>query len=146
MSYNRVILVGNLTRDPELSYTPSKVAICKFSIAVNRKWKDRDGNAQEEVSYVDLTAFNRTAEVIAEHMTKGRQILAEGRLKQDRWADKDGKNRNKIGVVVDSFQFVGGREEESDQGHRRPRTSETQPRNEEKPPPDVPYPGDDIPF
>ena len=81
-NYNRVILAGNLTRDPQLSYTPSNTPICKFGMAINRRWRDQQGNMQEETCFVDCTAFGRTAETINQYMSKGRPILVEGRLDQ----------------------------------------------------------------
>ncbi|MFQ5461571.1 MAG: single-stranded DNA-binding protein [Phycisphaerae bacterium] len=101
-SYNRIILMGNLTRDPELSYTPSNVAICKFGLATNHKWKDH-----EEVCFVDCVAFGRSGETINQYMSKGRPILLEGRLKLDRWTSPEGDKRSKHEVVVDKFSFVG---------------------------------------
>lgn len=105
--FNKVILAGNLTRDPEMRYTPSGTAICKFGLAVNRKWKDQSGQAKEEVTFIDVDSFGRTAEVIGEHLKKGRPILLEGRLKLDQWDDKQsGQKRPKLGVVLESFTFL----------------------------------------
>jgi single-strand DNA-binding protein len=109
-SYNRVILMGNLTRDPKLSYLPSNMAVCEFGIATNRRFRDRDGNQKEEVCFVDCSAFGKSAEVINQYMTKGRSMLVEGRLKLDQWTGQDGTKRSKLRVVVDNFTFVGGRE------------------------------------
>ncbi|GMU23134.1 MAG: hypothetical protein AMXMBFR13_32170 [Phycisphaerae bacterium] len=159
-SYNRVILAGNLTRDPELSYLPSNTAVCKFGLAVNRRYRDRDGNQKEEVCYVDLTAFGRTGEVINQYMSKGRQILVEGRLQYRQWQDKEGKNRSKLDVVVESFTFLGSgpggtgggpREGGPPAAARAPgrAPAAAAPVHDDEPPPmeDVP-PGDegDIPF
>jgi single-strand DNA-binding protein len=139
-SFNRVILAGNLVRDPQLAYTPNNTAACEFSVAVNRRWRDRDGNNKEEVSYVDMTAYGRTGETINQYMGKGRPILVEGRLRQRRWTDKEGQNRSKLDVVVENFSFIdsgsgrgGGRSTADDPG----------------PPPadDAPPSGDaDVPF
>jgi single-strand DNA-binding protein len=107
-NFNRVILAGNLTRDPQLSYTPNNTAVCEFGMAVNRRWRDRDGNQQEEVCFVDLNAFGRPGEVINQYMRKGRPILIEGRLRLRQWTNKEGQNRSKLDVVVDNFSFVGG--------------------------------------
>jgi single-strand DNA-binding protein len=106
-SFNRVILAGNLTRDPELSYLPSGTPVCKFGLAVNRRYRDKDGNPKEEVCYVDLTAFGRQGETINQYMTKGQAILIEGRLSYRQWTDKEGKNRSKLDVVVEGFTFLG---------------------------------------
>ena len=107
-SFNRVILAGNLTRDPELSYLPNNTAVCKFGLATTRKYRDRDGNPKEDTCFVDLTAFGRQGEVINQYMTKGRSILVEGRLNFRQWTDQEGKNRNKLSVVVENFTFLGG--------------------------------------
>lgn len=109
-SYNKVLLMGNLTRDPELRVTPSGLSICKFSIAVNRVYTV-EGERKEEVTFIDLDAFGKTAETISKYMSKGRPIFVEGRLKLDQWDDKTtGEKRSRLGVVVDNFQFLGSRE------------------------------------
>jgi single-strand DNA-binding protein len=107
-SYNRVVLVGNLTRDPQLSYTPANTAVCKFGIATNRAWKDRDGNTREEVCFIDCTVFGRPAETFNQYMGKGRQVLVEGRLHLDQWTTPEGQKRSKHEVVVENFTFLGG--------------------------------------
>lgn len=116
--FNKVILAGNLTRDPELRYTPSGTAIAKFGLAVNRKWKDTQTNEmKEEVTFVDIDAFGRQAETIGQYLKKGRPILLEGRLKLDQWEDKQTQQkRSRLGVVLESFQFLdsGAREGGSD--------------------------------
>jgi single-strand DNA-binding protein len=109
-SFNKVILMGNLTRDPQLRYLPSNMAVCDFGVAVNRTWRDKDGNLKEEVCFVDVTAWARQAETINQSLRKGRPILIEGRLKLDQWTGQDGQKRSKLSVVVESFQFVGPRE------------------------------------
>lgn len=108
-NFNRVILLGNLTRDPELRYLPSNTAVCEFGVAVNRRWRDKDGNQQDEVCFVDVSAWGRQGETIHQYMTKGRQILIEGRLKYDTWTAQDGTKRSKLSVVVENFTFVGDR-------------------------------------
>ena len=111
-SYNKVILMGNLTRDPETRVTPSGMSICKIGLAVNRVTTTQDGNKKEEVTYVDCDAFGKQAETISRWMSKGKGILIEGRLRLDQWDDKaTGQPRSKLGVVVENFQFVGGRGE-----------------------------------
>jgi single-strand DNA-binding protein len=105
-SFNRVILAGNLTRDPQLSYTPSNTAVCEFGMAMNRKWRDREGNQKDEVCFVDLSAYGRTAETINQYMRKGRAILVEGRLRYRQWTNKEGQNRSKLDVFVESFSFI----------------------------------------
>jgi len=109
-SFNKVILLGNLTRDPELRYTPQGAAVCEFALALNYVYTNKQtGKKVEEVSFIDLVAWGKTGETIAEYMKKGRQILVEGRLKQDRWESQDGKKMSKVRVTVESFQFVGSR-------------------------------------
>src|SRR3954468_20815278 len=110
-SYNRVLLLGNLTRDPALKYTPSQMAVCEFGVACNRKFRTAQGEDREEVTFVDVTAWGKQAEVINQYMTKGKPIFIEGRLKYDQWEDKQGGGkRSKLTVVVENFQFVGGRD------------------------------------
>lgn len=106
-SYNRITLVGNLTRDPQLSYTSSNMPVCKFGIATNERWKDRDGNNREETCFVDCTLFGRTAETFNQYMGKGRQVLIEGRLRLDQWTSPEGDKRSKHEVIVDRFVFLG---------------------------------------
>lgn len=106
-NFNKIILLGNLTRDPELRYTPKGLAIVKLGMAINRTWKDETGAAKEEVTFVDVDAFGRQAEVIAQYMRKGRPLFVEGRLRMDTWDDKQtGQKRSKMNVVLESFQFV----------------------------------------
>jgi len=110
-SFNQVILIGNLTRDPEMRVTPKGTALCKFGLAVNRSYKDESGNVREEVNFFDIDAWGKQAEVIAKFMTKGRPIFIQGRLKQDTWDDKTtGQKRSKVSVVLENFQFIGSRE------------------------------------
>ena len=140
-SYNRIILVGNLTRDPELSYTPSNVAVCKFGMATNHKRKDKEGNMKEEVCFVDCVAFGRSGETFKQYMSKGRSVLVEGRLKLDQWTDKEGGKRSKHEVVVDNFTFLGNRGD-SGSGQSAPQTAAVAGSDNYAPPP-----GDDgIPF
>ncbi len=110
-SFNKVILMGNLTRDPELRVTPKGTAVCQIGVAVNQTYKDKDGNSREETTFVDVDVFGRQAEVIAKYMSKGRPILVEGRLKLDSWETKEGDKRSKLKVVLENFQFVGSRGE-----------------------------------
>ena len=103
---NRVMLMGNLTRDPELRYTPNNTAVCQIGMAINRRWKDQNGEQKEEVTFIDCEAWGRTGEVINQYLRKGRPIYLEGRLKLDQWQDKEGNNRSKLKVVVESFEFI----------------------------------------
>jgi len=106
-SYNRVILMGNLTRDPELRTLPnSETQVCDFALAINRRWKDADGDDHDEVVFVDCAAFGKTGQTIGENLTKGRPIHIEGRLKFEQWEQEDGQRRSKIRVVVEQFRFV----------------------------------------
>ncbi len=107
-NYNKVLLMGNITRDLELRHTPSNMAVLQIGLAVNRKWRDQNTNEmREEVTFVDCDAFGKTAETIVKFMSKGKPIFIEGRLKLDTWKDKtDGSNRSKLKVVVENFQFV----------------------------------------
>src|SRR5829696_6565374 len=107
-SFNKVLLMGNLTRDPQLKYLPSQTAVAEFGLACNRKFRTANGEDREEVTFVDITAFGKQAEVINQYMTKGKPIFIEGRLKLDQWEDKNGGGkRSKLTVVVDNFQFIG---------------------------------------
>jgi len=110
-SFNKVLLMGNLTRDPQLKYLPSQMAVVEFGIACNRKFRTANGEDREEVTFVDITSFGKQAEVINQYFTKGKPIFIEGRLKYDSWEDKQGGGkRHKLSVVVDNFQFIGGRD------------------------------------
>ena len=103
---NKVMLMGNLTRDPELRYTPNNTPVVNLGMAINDRWRNQQGEQQESTTFVDCEAFGRTAEVINQYMRKGRPIYLEGRLKLDQWQDKDGNNRSKLKVVVLGFQFI----------------------------------------
>ena len=106
-NFNKVILAGNLTRDPELRYTPKGTAVAKISLAINRTWKNEAGESKEEVTFVDVDAFGRQAEVISQYMKKGRPFLVEGRLKLDQWEDKNThQKQSKLKVVLESFSFI----------------------------------------
>ena len=104
--------MGNLTRDPEVRYTSSGTAIAKLGIAVNRYWSNKDGQKQEETTFVDVDAFGKQAETIGQYLKKGRPIMIEGRLKLDQWDDKQtGQKRSKLGVTLENFQFLDSRGE-----------------------------------
>ena len=171
-NFNRVMLMGNLTRDPQLKFTPSNMAVCEFGVACNRKYKTASGEDREEVTFVDVTAWGKQAEVINQYMNKGKPIFIEGRLKLDQWEDKQGGGkRSKLSVVVENFQFVGGRNDggggggggDSEEGGGRSynRAPQRQPQRQpqgsaapqqQKPAPEQPFgdepqfQGDDIPF
>jgi single-strand DNA-binding protein len=118
---NKCFLMGNLTRDPEVSYTPKGTAVAKFGMAINRAWTTEAGEKKEEVTFIDCEAWGRTAETLGQYLKKGRPIFIEARLKLDQWDDKEsGQKRSKLKVVVDSFQFIGapmGGGEKADQPH-----------------------------
>ncbi len=106
-SFNKVMLMGNLTRDVEIRHTPSNTAVGNFGLAVNRKYKTQSGEQREEVTFVDCEAWGRTAEVMAQYLGRGRPVFIEGRLKLDQWEDKNGGGkRSKLSVVVENFQFI----------------------------------------
>lgn len=105
--FNKVILMGNLTRDPELRSTPSGQSVAGFSLAVNRSWKNANGETQEAVDYIDCNAWGKAGEIISQYMTKGSAILVSGRLQQRSW-EQDGQKRSKVEVIVEDFNFVGG--------------------------------------
>jgi single-strand DNA-binding protein len=136
MQYNRVMLGGNLTRDPVKQIFPNKVVLCDIGIAVNRRWRDQEGNEMEEVTFVDCVAFSRTAELITQYFKKGDPIFVEGRLRLEQW-EKDGQKRSKIRVVIENFRFVGKKSDDegaaqnggtsSTVGREDDPTSQTQP-------------------
>jgi single-strand DNA-binding protein len=153
---NKVMLMGNLTRDPEIKYTPKGTAIANFGIAVNRNYSTEGGEKREEVTFIDIEAFGRTAEIIGEYFKKGRPIYVEGRLKLDTWDDKQtGQKKSKLRVVADSFEFLGSREGGGGGEHSQER-SESKPAGgfkkpappPQRPPadPDLDAESDDIPF
>lgn len=121
-SFNRVILMGNLTRDPEVRYTASQTAVTDLGLAVNRTWYDKNTNQKrEEVTFVDVTLWGKQAELAGEYLSKGRSVLIEGRLKLDQWDDKNtGQKRSKLSVVCENMTFVGGRNEGGGGGGGRP--------------------------
>jgi len=149
-NYNKVILVGNLTRDPELRYTPKGTAVAKIGVAINRTARTETGETKEEVTFVDVDAFGRQAETLGQYMKKGRPIMIEGRLRLDTWEDKQtSQKRSKLGVVMESFQFLdyGGRGSEeggapsAPRGKSGPASPAPAPEGGEEPPAD-----DDVPF
>jgi len=155
-SFNKVIIAGNLTRDPEMRYTPKGTAVARFGIATNRKWKTETGEMKEEVTFVDIDAFGRQAEVIAQYMKKGRALLVEGRLKLDEWEDKNTHQKvSKLRVVLESFSFIDSNRGESAVAGEAQRTrtgaapaAPAAPASSSEPAvPDAPAPEeDDVPF
>jgi single-strand DNA-binding protein len=110
---NKVMLMGNTTRDPELRTLPSGTTVCDFAMATNRVYKTTAGEEKQETVFIDCTAFGRTGEVIAEYCPKGRALFVEGRLHYETWEDKNGNRRSKLSVIVENFQFVGARDGDS---------------------------------
>ena len=156
-NFNKVILAGNLTRDPELRYTPKGMAIAKLGLAINRKWSTESGEQKEEVTFVDVDAFGRQAETIGQYLKKGRPILIEGRLRLDQWDDKQtGQKKSKLGVVLDSFQFLDSGNRTEGIPSSAPATATAAPRPRpaaaasapaaDSEPDSPPHEGDDVPF
>jgi single-strand DNA-binding protein len=162
-SYNRVILVGNLTKDPELRYIPSGSAVSDIRLAVNDRYKNSAGEWVEEATYVDVTLWARTAEVACEYLTKGSPVLIEGRLKLDTWENKEGQKQSRLRVTCERMQMLGGRggpgggQGGGNAGARRPvgarpqsapdsQYSQEAPPDDYGPPPQESSGGDDIPF
>ena len=145
---NKVILIGNLTRDPEMRYLESGTAVVDFGMAINRKWKGKDGRDGEETCFVDAQAWARTAEVITEYCHKGDPLYIEGRLKLDSWEGRDGQKRSKLRVVVENMQLLGGRRSGTDEVKQREPPAPPPQRKPEGPPvADDGYQVDDeIPF
>lgn len=149
-SYNRVILLGTLTRDPELKYTPKGTAIADIGLAINRTYTADNGEKREEVTFVDVTLWGRVAEIVGEYCKKGRPLFVEGRLQLDTWDDKQtGQKRSKLKVVGENIQLLGGKPQgESEGPPRQPPARPGPPQRQAPPPrdPDLDPPEDDIPF
>jgi len=134
-NYNKIILMGNLTRDPQLSYTPSNVSVVDFGMAVNRKWRSKDGESREETCFVDCVAFGVTADNINKYLAKGQPLLIEGRLTFDSWTAQDGTKRSKHRVTIENFQFLptGEKTSSNNQGKSTERQQAPDPDPEEVP-------------
>lgn len=161
-SYNKVILMGNLTRDPQLSYLPSQTPVCEIGLAVNRRWRSQDGQQREDVCFIDCRSYGRQAEVLNQYMSKGRPILIEGRLQFDQWETQDGQKRSKHRVFIERFSFVGGQQGDGQSGGYTPASrpqsqpapamggpQPAPPMNDSQAPPPNAYDemgGEDIPF
>ena len=152
-NFNKVILAGNLTRDPELRYTPKGTAIARIGLAINRSWTSETGEKKEEVTFVDVDAFGKTAEIIGQYFKKGRPILMEGRLRYETWDDKQtNQKRSKLGVVMESFQFMDsqrtGEPGAAPSAPSAPRSRPSAPAASapESEPDVAPHEGDDVPF
>lgn len=120
-NFNKVILAGNATRDPQLSYLPSQTPVCQCGIAVNHKWKSQDGTQRDEALFVDFKIFGKQAETFNQYVTKGSPVLLEGRLQLEQWEAQDGTKRSKHVVNVQSFQFLGGKRQAPQQGSPAPK-------------------------
>ncbi len=146
-NYNKVILVGNLTRDPQMSYLPSQTPVVELGLAVNRRWKSQDNQNREETCFIDCRAYGRQAETINQYVKKGQQILLEGRLTFDQWEGKDGTKRSKHRVTVERFQFLGGGRGAGAPAQQPPAAAPQQPGGGEPAPPAYEdMGGEEIPF
>lgn len=160
-SFNKVIMLGNLTRDPQLSYTPSQTAVVDFGLAMNRRWVGQDGSQKEETCFVDCRMFGKRAEVINKYLRKGQPLFVEGRLSFESWTAQDGSKRSRHRVTVEEFQFIssgqGGQGQQQGGGgyskpnqqsqQQRPQNGyNAQPSNDVPPSPFDNNPIDDIPF
>jgi single-strand DNA-binding protein len=119
-SLNKVFLMGNLTRDPELRYTPQGTAVVNFGMAISRNWTTPTGESKEDVCFVEVNMFGRRAEVISEYFSKGNPIFVEGRLQYRQWESKDGQKRNALRVIAENFEFVGSTKKRSPEGGIEP--------------------------
>jgi single-strand DNA-binding protein len=119
MSFNKIILVGNLGRDPELRYTPQGTPVCNFTLATNERRKDRAGETQDITTWFRVTLWGRQAETASQYLTKGKPVYVEGRLRVEEWTDRDGKARHTLEVHATDMQFIGTRGEDGGQGHSR---------------------------
>ena len=147
-SFNKIILMGNLTRDPELRYTPKGTAVAKLGLAVNRTWKTETGETKEDVLFIDIEAFSRQAETIGQYLKKGSPILVEGRLRMDTWDDKQtNQKRTKILVTAENVRFLGSGQSREGSAPAAARAKQpaappaAAPEAVEEPPPE-----DDVPF
>jgi single-strand DNA-binding protein len=141
-NFNKVFLMGNLTRDPQLSYTPNQTAVVDFGLATNRRWTGQDGTQREETCFVDCRAFGKQAETINKYLTKGRAVFVEGRLTFESWTAQDGSRRSKHRITVESFQFLPG--QGAGESNRAPSEKELSASTDTIEPEPVSH--DDIPF
>lgn len=150
-SYNKVILIGNLTRDPEIKHTPKGTAVTDIGLAVNRNFTTDSGEKREEVTFIDITLWGRIAEIVGEYCKKGRPLMVEGRLQLETWDDKaTGQKRSKLKVIGENIQLLGSgqghapKDEQDPRDHttRKPPTTPAKPAKD----PDLDQPEDDIPY
>ena len=149
--FNKVIMLGNVTRDIELSYLPSGGAVAKTGLATNRKFKKQDGSQGEEVCFIDVTFFGRTAEIANQYLSKGKKVLVEGRLKLDQWTDQQGVKRSKHSITVESLQMLGGNQTAQEETPNLPTHNGipyeyTDQHGKPLPTPDIDINEDEIPF
>lgn len=126
-SVNKVIILGNLGRDPELKYMPSGDAVCNFSIATTDTWKDRDGNQQEKTEWHNIVAFKRLAEICGEYLKKGKQVYIEGKLQTRSWEDKDGVKKYTTEIVANQMQMLSRRDEAIEDSYSPPPSAQSEP-------------------
>lgn len=147
---NRVTLIGNLTRDPELRHTPKGTAVAELGLAINRVWNDDSGQKQEEVTFIDVTLWGRQAEIAQQYLTKGKPVYIEGRLQMETWDDKEtGKKRSKLKIVGEHMQFLGSAKDGGESGGRpapQSRPPQQQQQHQQAAPADDFDDNDDIPF
>jgi single-strand DNA-binding protein len=141
MSFNKVILVGNLGRDPELRYTPQGTPVCSFSMATNERRKDKTGEMQDQTTWFRVTLWGRQAETASQYLTKGKPVYIEGRLRVEEWTDRDGKPRHTLEVNATDMQFIGGARGEQEPPMERAAAAGASPSTEQTDVAD-----DDIPF
>lgn len=140
--YNRVIIAGNLTRDPQVRFLSNEKAVTNFGLAINNRYRDKNGESKEEVTFVDVTCWGRTAELVGQYLTKGSSCLIEGRLKLDSW-EQDGERKSKLTVTAESVQFLDSRKSEG----RPPPQQRSEPQDSAPSvPPAVTEPDDEPPF
>ncbi|MGR3318969.1 MAG: single-stranded DNA-binding protein [Candidatus Anammoxibacter sp.] len=142
-NFNKVFLMGNITRDPELRYMPNGTAIVSFGMAINRTFKSQDGEQKKETCFVDINMFGRRAEVISEYFSKGSSIFIEGRLRFEQWEAQDGQKRSKLVVVADNFEFLGSAQKNREDSENS-EPSRVKPKSEDTPGPELGDNDDDI--
>ncbi len=145
MSFNRITLVGNLGRDPELRYTPQGTPVCSFTMATNERRRDKAGESQDVTTWFRVTLWGRQAETASQYLTKGRPIYVEGRLRVEEWTDKDGRSRYTLEVHATDMQFIGTRNDDATASTPAPRTDSAQ-NSPVEPPTNAEVSDDDIPF
>ena len=138
-SYNKVIMMGNLTRDPQLSYLPSQTPVVEFGLASNRRWRSKEGEQREETCFIDCQAFGRMAENISKYCKKGRPLLIEGRLSFNQWETPEGVKRSKHRITIDNFTFVDTKAEAESSGSSAPADSGGMDPGQAAPKDDIPF-------